>query len=244
MKLILELAYNGSKFFGWQIQPTHVTVQEVIQQKLHQITGENIEVVGCGRTDTGVHASQYFAHLEVESSLVEKISTTRLNAVLPESISILKISPISDDFHARYSARFRKYIYRIHTYKDPFNTDFSYYFNSISAEKLHLLNEVAAIIAKIENFESFAKSKSGLNHFKCTVFESNWICQDETHLEYHISANRFVRGMVRLCVGAALSYATQKINLSDIIEATQNRLQIPKSWSVPAHGLTLTEVKY
>lgn len=244
MRFLIELSYDGTQYFGWQIQPDRITVQQVLQEKIFQLTGQEIEIVGCGRTDTGVHSSQYFAHFDSEESFMTQLSTYKLNAVLPKDISILDIIRVSDEFHARFNAIHRKYIYRIHSYKDPFNNSYSFYYNSLSREDLQKLNEVAEIIKNTSSFESFVKSNSGLENFTCKITESQWISKKSNQYEYHIAANRFVRGMVRLCVGACLSYTTGKISLDEIQNSILNKIQIPKSWSVPAHGLTLTEIKY
>ncbi|NOT37915.1 MAG: tRNA pseudouridine(38-40) synthase TruA [Saprospiraceae bacterium] len=244
MRVLLELCYDGTNYFGWQIQPKQISVQQILQEKISQITGNPIELVGCGRTDTGVHASQYFAHLDIDESSFNKLSIYKINAVLPQDISILNMSTIDDQFHARFNAKQRKYIYRIHNNKDPFNRNFSFLYSSINANHLSNLNKVAEIIKRMTSFESFVKSNSGLENFKCVISVSRWVAINDQQFEFHIAADRFVRGMVRLCVGACLSYATNKISLNEIDQSIENKKQIPKSWSVPAHGLTLTEVKY
>ncbi len=244
MRLKIELAYDGTHYFGWQIQPNQISIQQTIQDKLKQLTGQDIELVGCGRTDTGVHASQYFAHCDIDEILVDKINVYNLNAILPHDISILNIVKTSKEFHSRFSALHRKYIYRIHNFKDPFNRNYSFFYSLLNVNHLPKLNEVAQMINNMNSFESFVKSNSGLDNYQCQITQSEWKLINEHQFEYHIAANRFVRGMVRLCVGASLSYAIEKINIEEITNAILSKIQIPKSWSVPANGLSLTEIRY
>ncbi len=245
MRIILELCYDGSEYFGWQKQNGQMSVQEKIQNSIRQLCyPKEIEITGCGRTDTGVHAQQYFAHFDLEEKDLEYITKHRLNATLPPDIAILGIYKTRDDFHARYDAFHRKYIYKIHTQKNPFTRKTSFYFTGIQTKDLDALQTVSELIGSCTQFQSFAKTNSGNENFNCHLTESRWIQTDDSNFEYHIASNRFVRGMVRLCVGACLSYATGKINLEDIQLAISSGNQIPKSWSVPAHGLSLVEIDY
>ncbi len=244
MRLLLELSYDGTEYYGWQIQPHQITIQEVLQKALLQLTGRPCEITGCGRTDTGVHASQYFAHFDLMEEDISKINVYKLNSVLPQSIAIKNIFNVQEDFHARYDAYFRKYIYRIHTVKNPFIRNYSFLFTTLEPNHLHKLNEVAQLIFQTKDFTSFAKSKSGLKNFNCEISESYWKSIDDYRFEYHISSNRFVRGMVRLCVGACLSYVLDKLSLSDLKFSIENKSLLPYNWSVPAHGLSLEEIRY
>ncbi|MEO6191120.1 MAG: tRNA pseudouridine(38-40) synthase TruA [Saprospiraceae bacterium] len=244
MRLAIELCYDGSNYYGWQIQLNQITIQEVLIEKINQLCNRHIDIVGCGRTDTGVHANQYFIHLDAEDSDLNNLTLYKLNAVLPFDISILNIYQVSDHFSARHDAYYRKYIYRIHNNKNPFNRSYSFYYYSIESESLIKLNQIAQLLGSTKNFNAFCKSKSGLENFECTIYESQWKQISEHEFEFHIAANRFVRGMVRLCVGACLSYAAGNIGLEEIELAISSQVQLDKSWSVPAHGLTLVEVRY
>jgi tRNA pseudouridine38-40 synthase len=242
VRLLLELAFKGTQYHGWQIQSHDVSVQSVIQEKLSVLTRKEISIVGCGRTDSGVHAKEYFAHfhLDANDNAPEKRS---LNAILPEDIVIKNIYAVPDDFHARFDAINRKYIYKIHFHKDPFQCGDSFYMKETATLSLQKLSECAEIISGLKEFNSFVKSNSGLSEFPCTILESRWIEKD-SRLEYHITANRFVRGMVRLIVGMCVNYALEKISIEQIREDLSNQQQISKSWSIAAEGLSLVEVKY
>ncbi|MEP7196836.1 MAG: tRNA pseudouridine synthase A [Saprospiraceae bacterium] len=244
MRLVLELCYEGTAFFGWQIQKNQISVQQVIQEGLQQLCSRPIEIVGCGRTDTGVHAKKYYAHFDIEEHELCNLSVYKINAVLPQEIAITELYNVDDKFHARFDANHRKYIYKIHNRKDPFARQYSFYYNSISTEHLDSLNCIAEIIRQTSDFRTFAKSNSGLENFNCTVTECIWKVISDNEFEFHIAANRFVRGMVRLCVGACLSFAANKISLDELNEAIKSGTQLQKNWSVPAHGLSLTEVNY
>ncbi|MFN8280450.1 MAG: tRNA pseudouridine(38-40) synthase TruA [Saprospiraceae bacterium] len=244
MRIAIELAYDGSAYSGWQMQTGQLSIQEKIQESLGRLLGRETKVTGCGRTDTGVHALHYIAHIDIEQSELHKINVYQLNATLPYDIAVQHLYKVQDDFHARYNACYRKYIYYIHTRKNPFLRERSFLYHQLNATLLTKLQEVADLIAAEENFESLTKSNSGLSHFRCIITESRWIHPTSDIFEYHIAANRFLRGMVRLCVGACLNYASGRIALDQIKSALNSRQQLPKSWSVPAHALFLTEVRY
>ncbi|MFZ1513833.1 MAG: tRNA pseudouridine synthase A [Saprospiraceae bacterium] len=244
MKIGLEISYDGTSYFGWQKQTGGGTVQQVVEEKLSILSGTKIDVIGCGRTDTGVHASQFYLHTELEESVQEKIKLYHLNSLLPWNISVNRIFRTGENFHSRFDANRRKYIYRLRTRKNPFHRNYCYQFLHESRIQLGRLEEVAAMILQTNDFSAFTKSNSGLNHFECQIHESQWVNPEPGVFEYHIAANRFVRGMVRLIVGSCLNYSLEKISLDTIGAQIQEKKQIDKSWSVPAQGLTLVEVDY
>jgi tRNA pseudouridine38-40 synthase len=244
VRLLIELAFKGTQYHGWQIQPGAITIQSILQDKISILTQQETLLVGCGRTDAGVHAREYFAHFdlkEADSKLPDKKS---LNAILPLDIVIKKIYKVPDDFNARYDAMSRKYIYKIHFSKDPFQCGDSHFLKESNALSLDKLNECSKIISGLQEFNSFVKAGSGLTAFPCTIIESRWLLLDTGQLEYHITANRFVRGMVRLIVGMCVNYALDKISLQQIQEDVLKKRQISKSWSIAAEGLSLVEIKY
>lgn len=244
LRLVLELAYKGTNYHGWQIQPGDLSVQAVLQEKISVLTHMETNLVGCGRTDTGVHAKQYYAHFDLPQSGAKIPDKKSLNAILPPDISIKSIYHVPDDFHARFDAISRKYIYRIQFFKDPFQCGDCFYFKETGSLSLPKLNECGSIILELNDFSSFVKTGSGLTSFPCQIFESVWIQTEGGQLEYHISANRFVRGMVRLIVGMCVNYALGKISFQQIRSDLSNKIQITKSWSIAAEGLSLVEIKY
>ena len=244
MRILLELSFRGTNYHGWQIQPGVVTVQSMLQDKISILTQQEITLVGCGRTDAGVHARQYFAHFDLLTEQIRLPDKKSLNAILPLDIVIKNIYRVPDDFNARYDAVSRKYIYKIHFNKDPFQCGDSYFLKESGSLSFDKLNECNQIILNLKEFTSFVKSGSGLTKFPCTIFESRWLKSDSGQFQYHITANRFVRGMVRLIVGMCLNYALDKISIQQIQEDLFNKRQITKSWSIAAEGLSLVEIKY
>lgn len=244
LRFLLELSYRGTSYFGWQVQSEGTTVQGVLQEKLSLLLQQVVEIVGCGRTDSGVHASQYFAHFDVPESCVNQLFLKSMNAMLPKDIAILSITQVADDFHARFDAILRKYIYRIHLNKDPFAPFYSYYLRETNFLSIDLLNQAAKLILQIEDFRSFVKTGNELENFYCKIYESQWIQIDENHFEYHIAANRFVRGMVRLIVGMSINFTLNKITMDQIENDLKAYRQITKSWSISAEGLSLVEIQY
>lgn len=244
MRLLLELAFKGTQYHGWQIQPEAITIQSILQEKIFVLTQQEIALTGCGRTDSGVHAKEYFAHFDLPQENGKLPDKKSLNAILPLDIAIKSIYETSDDFHARFDAVSRKYIYKIHFAKDPFQSGDSHFFKESGFLSLEKLKECSEVILDIKDFTSFVKSGSGLTTFPCDIMESLWLQTESGQLEYHIKANRFVRGMVRLIVGMCVNYALNKITFQQIQEDLLNKRQISKSWSIAAEGLSLVEIKY
>lgn len=244
MRLLLNLSFKGTNYHGWQIQPEATTIQSAIQDKIRTLTQYDTELVGCGRTDAGVHAKMYYAHFDFPNSNFKLPQLRSLNAVLPQDIAIKEIYRVPPDFHARFDATSRTYIYKIHFTKNPFDCGDSFYFKEAGSLSLDKLQECSKIILGMKDFNSFVKSNSGLTEFPCEIFESFWIEGTDHALEYHITANRFVRGMVRLIVGMCVNFALGKIAMEQIHEDISNNKQIVKSWSIAAEGLSLVEIKY
>lgn len=245
MRIVLQISFDGSAYCGWQIQNGQLSVQEQIQKSLEYLCTEKIEITGCGRTDSGVHAKNYIAHFDLNARVLNRITKSKINGLLPDDISIQNIWTTHDRFHSRFDAVRRKYVYRITLEKNPFLRHNHYFFSALQQVSLYPLQEICSIYKMQTHFDSFAKSHSGLEHFQCNIMECEWkVNSDGTIFEFHISANRFVRGMVRLMVGCALNYALNKISLEQIQTDILSQRQIEKSWSVPAHGLTLEEVEY
>ncbi len=244
MRFFSELAYNGTNYHGWQKQHNASSVQEVISQALATILGAEIEVVGCGRTDTGVHASRYFMHFDFEGQFPKEF-LRRMNRLLPADIAIRQIFPVSDEAHARFDAILRSYEYRIVLDKNPFETYQAWHFPFFEKLDFEKMQQAARMLLNYSEFLPFCKSNTDVQTMKCSLHRSEWVLDlEQRKLTYSISANRFLRGMVRLVVGMCLNTGLGKTSLDEVQHAMETQIHLKKSWSVPPHGLFLTEVKY
>ncbi len=242
-RFLVELSYNGTRYSGWQIQPTAMTIQEVIQKALTKLYNEPIIVVGCGRTDAGVHAQQFFAHFDVEYE-VEYLAY-KLNRMLGRDIAILDLRETTERFHARFSAKKRKYIYRVKGLKDPFRNEWTTFVLKYDDLDFDKMQAAASLLLNYTDFLSFCKTGGNNKTTLCTLTESKWYVHPETkEMEYHIAANRFLRGMVRLIVGMCLNVGLGKITLQQVKEAIEAKNRIEKSLSAPANGLSLVHIEY
>lgn len=248
MRYFMTLAYQGTNFHGWQIQQNAYAVQQAVQEALARVLGQPVVVTGSGRTDTGVHARQQIAHFDWPAPLPENDLIPQLNAVLPLSVSVLRLYEISPSAHARFSARARYYEYHLHDFKDPFAQDSSYYFRK--PLRLDLIREATQqLVAYGErNYACFSKSGTQNTTHQCCIHQADWVVCDEIPIgqrtTFRIGADRFLRGMVRAIVGTLLDVGTEKTDLKTFraIIDSQDRRQAGRA--VPAHGLYLTKVVY
>jgi tRNA pseudouridine38-40 synthase len=244
MRYFIELAYNGTPFCGWQRQPEQVTVQEVLENDLSLLLYNKIELTGCGRTDTGVHAKQFFAHFDypelLSENYCEKIKY-KLNSFLPKEIVVLKIFKVNEDVHARFSALERTYRYYVVTSKNPFCVPFTYRFY----EKLDIepMNLAASFLIGNQDFTTFSKLHTNVNNNICDVKVAFWEQQNE-HLVFTITSNRFLRNMVRAIVGTLLFVGKDKMSVDDFQHIIQLKDRGMAKVSAPAHALFLEEVRY
>lgn len=241
MRYFIELSYKGTNYHGWQIQPDASSVQEEITKALATILQEKILLVGAGRTDAGVHASQMFAHVDTVKKLTDDY-VHKLNAILPNDIVIKSIKEVSDETHARFDAVSRTYEYRILLGRDPFllETTWQLHQKNLQIEKM---NEAANLLFKYEDFESFSKVKTDVNTFNCSIMKAVWTLEDK-HLIFHIKANRFLRNMVRAIVGTLIEVGLGKKTVEDFRKIIESKKRSEAGLSVPAKGLFLTEVCY
>ncbi len=241
MRYFIELSYKGTNYHGWQIQPDASSVQEEITKALATILQEKILLVGAGRTDAGVHASQMFAHVDTVKKLTDDY-VHKLNAILPNDIVIKSIKEVFDETHARFDAVSRTYEYRILLGRDPFllETTWQLHQKNLQIEKM---NEAANLLFKYEDFESFSKVKTDVNTFNCTIMKAVWTLEDK-HLIFHIKANRFLRNMVRAIVGTLIEVGLGKKTVEDFRKIIESKKRSEAGLSVPAKGLFLTEVCY
>ena len=243
MRYFLELAYRGTQYQGWQKQPgDRPTVQDTIELSLSTLLNQETPVVGCGRTDTGVHALQFFLHFDLEKELPKNF-LYRLNKHLPKDISIFRIIPVSNENHARFDASHRAYEYRISTYKDPFKIDTAHYFPFSRFTDTDKVQEAAKLLLNYNEFFPFCKSNNDANTMICELYHAEWQF-DKDEWTFNISANRFLRGMIRLIVGMCLNVGQGKITLDEVKHAMDHQRLLTKSLSVNASGLYLKDIRY
>ena len=241
MRYFIELSYNGKNYYGWQIQPDAVSVQEKLNDALSTIFQEKIEVVGAGRTDSGVHASQMFAHFDIEKEL-EKEVVFRINSILPNDIAVSQVFLVNNEKHARFDATSRSYEYKIWLGRNPFLLDFSWQIHS-QKPNVDLMNKASKLLLEYTDFQTFSKVKTEVYTFNCDITEAYWI-QNKNELIFHISANRFLRNMVRAIVGTLLDVGLGKISIKDFKQIIESKNRANAGLSVPAKGLFLTHIKY
>ena len=241
LRYFIEFSYNGKNYFGYQIQPNENSVQEELEKALSTILRETIKITGAGRTDTGVHAKKMFAHFDSEQILNENLSY-KLNSFLPQDISVKRIFKVKNDFHARFDATFRTYEYYISLEKNPFNQDFSWQFRKPNFD-VEKMNEACKILFEYEDFGSFAKVGADNKTNHCKIYKANWQ-QNENELKFTISANRFLRNMVRAIVGTMVEIGTGKIKPEDLHHIIKNQNRNSAGISAPANGLFLVDVGY
>lgn len=243
-RFFLEIAYDGSAYHGWQTQPNAIAVQEKLDKALHTFLRETVETVGAGRTDTGVHAKQLFVHFDSENQklITDPIRCVHsINALLPYDISVQRILSVEKEAHARFDATERAYEYHIHFRKDPFLINKSWLLRDIP--DIDKMNLAAQKLLGTKDFECFSKSNTQVFTNICTITEARWI-RDGDKFIFHITANRFLRNMVRAIVGTLLEVGVKgkPITYIDDVLASKNRSLA--GTSVPAHGLYLTKVAY
>lgn len=241
MRYFIELAYNGTHYHGWQYQPNANSVQETLNKALSTILKVDIDIVGAGRTDTGVHAKQMFAHFDFESDIDVPHLVHKLNSFLPKDIAIFNIHKVHNEAHARFDAKKRTYEYHIHQQKDVFENEGSwYYHNELDVAKM---NEACKILFDYTDFECFSKVNTDVNTFNCKIYEANWQ-QKENQLVFTITADRFLRNMVRAIVGTMVNIGLEKIPVSELKNIIESKDRNQAGFSVPAHGLYLTQIEY
>lgn len=247
-RYLVEIAYHGGKYHGWQVQENASTVQETLDKAMSTLLRQSIRSVGCGRTDTGVHARQLFAHFDYaiaaeQNSMPEPERIIKgLNALLPEDIAVKNMFSVAPDFHARFDAVSRAYEYHIHFHKDPFLTSFSWQVRDIP--DVERMNEAAKIMMTYRDFSCFSKSNTQVATNNCEIFSAEWKWLAEDRLVFCIRANRFLRNMVRAIVGTLLEIGHHRKPVGSIRDTIESKSRAIAGVSVPACGLYLTEVNY
>ncbi|WP_295713510.1 tRNA pseudouridine(38-40) synthase TruA [Mucilaginibacter sp.] len=278
-RYFIELAYDGTAYHGWQVQQNAHSVQEALNKALAIILRQPVETTGCGRTDTGVHAKEFFAHFDVaahESSVIDRSGKEEanapsiivggkakdevqdvlvmnnelsamsqkvrgLNSILPADISIKNIIPVHEGAHARFDATLRSYQYHIHFNKDPFLRGYSWQLRDVP--DMELMNQAAAMIMDYIDFSCFSKSNTQVKTNNCKISRAEWV-KTEQGMVFHISADRFLRNMVRAIVGTLMMVGKGEIRPEAVRGIIESKNRSNAGMSVPACGLYLTEVKY
>ena len=242
MRYFICLSYKGTKYHGWQVQPNAITIQEEINKALSIILAEKIQCTGCGRTDAGVHAKEFYAHFDcTKRSSIDKEIIYKLNGCLPSDIAVHNIQNVTHESNARFDAYSRTYIYQIILEKNVFNSDYAYYL--YGTLDLEIMNKAAKTLVDHTDFSSFSKSKTQSKTNDCNIIDSFWEKKDGM-LNFHITSNRFLRGMVRAIVGTMIELGQGKISLNDFSDIILSKDRKRAGFSAPAHGLSFIRAIY
>jgi tRNA pseudouridine38-40 synthase len=246
MRYFACISYDGTTFFGWQKQEVSKnTVQHHLEHCLSILLRQNITTMGCGRTDSGVHAKNFYLHFDSVSEVNESDLKYHANKILPASIVIHSINKVAEDAHARFDAKERSYVYKLKIDKDPFDHFHYYYKYKDTNLAIDELNKLCLLVIQATDFTSFCKTHTDVKTNICVISNCYWKYDEATNCyEFHITANRFLRGMIRLLVGAMLNVQRNKLTLQSFENALMKQEPLPIAWSVDACGLMLFGVKY
>ena len=245
MRYFIQLSYDGTAYHGWQIQPNGESVQETLQGALTTLLRTKTEVVGAGRTDAGVHARMMVAHFDTETSLNPSMTgdlVYKLNKLLPHDIAVQRIWPVTDDMHARFSATSRTYQYYIHTRKSPFLRQCSWLVTF--PLDFGRMNEAAQVLLQYEDFTSFSKTNTDTKTNLCHITEAYWREEAPQRWVFTITANRFLRNMVRAIVGTLVEVGRGRMTVEEFRQVIEQRDRCSAGESVPAQALFLVNVGY
>ncbi len=241
MRYFIEFSYNGKNYFGYQIQPNEISIQEEMEKALSTILREEIKTTGAGRTDTGVHAKKIFAHFDTSKEIDDNLCY-KLNAFLPNDIAVQRIFQVKDDMHARFDATFRTYEYYISTKKNPFVQESSWQIWRRNID-INKMNEACKILFEYEDFSSFAKVGSDNKTNICKIYKAEWE-QMGNEMKFTISADRFLRNMVRSIVGTMIDIGSGKYPVEELKRIIEDKNRNSAGTSAPAQGLFLVDVGY
>ena len=241
-RYFITFQYDGTAYHGWQVQPNGHSVQAALQGALSTLLRKPCEVVGAGRTDAGVHASKMVAHLDLEESIDCGQVAYRLNRILPHDMAVLSIMQVPPDMHARFSAVERTYHYYIHTHKDPFVCQYSCLIPY--PLDFDIMNEAGRILTTYEDFGAFCKSHTDVKTTLCQVKTAQWDAISIHRYRFTITANRFLRNMVRAVVGTLIDVGRGRITIDEFRDIIESRKRTRAGESMPAHALFLHDIKY
>ena len=242
MRYFITFSYDGTAYHGWQIQPHSVSVQEELQKALSTLLRKPMEVVGAGRTDTGVHARKMVAHFDSESELECSQLVYKLNKLLPRDIAVQQIERVEEDMHARFSAKSRTYHYYVHLDKNPFLRSYSW--QVYGNPDFDLMNRAAAVLMEYTDFTSFSKVNTDTKTNDCTITDAHWDRVGEGQWRFTITANRFLRNMVRAIVGTLMEVGRGRMSIEQLRNVVDAKDRCRAGDSVPGNALFLVEVKY
>lgn len=242
MRYFITFSYDGTAYHGWQIQPHSVSVQEELQKALSTLLRKPMEVVGAGRTDTGVHARKMVAHFDSESELECSQLVYKLNKLLPRDIAVQQIERVEEDMHARFSAKSRTYHYYVHLDKNPFLRSYSW--QVYGNPDFDLMNRAAAVLMEYTDFTSFSKVNTDTKTNDCTITEAHWDRVGEGQWRFTITANRFLRNMVRAIVGTLMEVGRGRMSIEQLRNVVDAKDRCRAGDSVPGNALFLVDVKY
>jgi len=242
-RYFIYLAYDGTNYHGWQIQPNGISVQECLMKALATFLRKDMEVVGAGRTDAGVHASLMVAHFDYDGEPLNVLQVAdKLNRILPQDISVYRIREVKSDAHARFDATARTYKYYITTRKYPFNRQYRY---RIHGElDFDRMNEAAHTLFDYTDFTSFSKLHTDVKTNNCKVMHAQWTQEDEATWVFTIRADRFLRNMVRAIVGTLLEVGRGKMTVDSFRQVIEQKDRGKAGTSAPGHALFLVDVEY
>lgn len=241
MRYFIVFSYFGKSYHGWQNQPNAITVQEVLEEAMSKLLREKIALVGAGRTDAGVHAKQMYAHFDFDGEVDSDVLVYRLNAFLPEDIAVSKLFPVETNAHARFDAIERTYEYWIVQQKAPFYMHTAHYVKH--PLDVNAMNQAAKLLLDHDDFECFSKSNTDVHTYLCDVKKAEWAVECDK-LVFTITADRFLRNMVRAVVGTLLDVGIGKTGLGHVNEVLKGKDRSKAGASVPAKGLYLTKIIY
>ena len=242
MRYFVTLSYEGTRYHGWQIQPNGDSIQERLQGALSTLLRTEISVTGAGRTDAGVHARMMVAHFDYEEALDGQQLCYKLNRLLPYDIAVQKVEQVADDLHARFSATSRTYHYYIHTVKDPFSRAYSCELHyPLDFKKM---NEAAAMLLNYEDFGAFCKSGADVKTTLCQVTAAEWHQTSPSTWYFEITANRFLRNMVRAVVGTLVDVGRGRLSLEEFQKVIEGKRRTEAGESMPGNALFLEDIKY
>ena len=241
MRYFIQLSYKGTAYHGWQVQKNARSVQELVNKALSIVLRKPIETLGCGRTDTGVHARQFFAHFDYEKELNPEKVLIALNGLLPHDIAVQFIFEVAETAHARFDATSRTYEYHICFDKDPFLTNFAWHIHQIPA--IEQMNLACKILIDHADFSCFSKSHTQVKTNICKITYALWKMNDK-ELVFYITADRFLRNMVRAIVGTMLQIGKNELSLKQFVQIIESKNRSMAGMSVPAEGLYLFKIEY
>lgn len=241
-RYFIELAYDGTNYHGWQIQPNGSSVQETLMKALATFLRQEVEVVGAGRTDAGVHARRMMAHFDIDRELDGAQVTDKLNRLLPPDIAVYRVVPVKPNAHARFDATYRKYQYHVTTCKDPFSRQYAWrLFHPLDFEKM---NEAAKTLFDYTDFTSFSKLHTDVKTNNCRIMHAEWTQVSDTEWVFTIQADRFLRNMVRAVVGTLVEVGRGKLSIDGFRRVIEQKDRCSAGSSVPGHALFLVDVGY